>query len=163
MTHDIHHAYPIQAPADILARLQEIDENAHVFYVGGGMWALGRVSPDFERQSFARRLLISELNQPPQKQRPDVVRLYRLHAQGFRMTGLCSSKDVYEGHVVRDFRERFYNAENAREAAMKARLAESEKLFDADRKRARIQDMLESEAKSMHSILFRHRKSVHFN
>jgi len=163
MAHDITHAHPVEAPPDILRRLQEEDENAHLFWLDSGMWVLGRVSPNWARQQSAQKLLLSELAAPPGRQRPEAVQLFRLCAQGFRMTALYTPEQVVSGMVVRDFRERLWRARNRRESTMKDRLAESERMFDTDRQRAKITDMLESEAKSDHGILFRHRKSVSFN
>jgi hypothetical protein len=161
MAHDIQHANPLPPPADILARLRETDRNAHLFYLESGVWALGRVVRDWQREQTARRMLVGEL--AAENPRPDVVQLYRLYAQGFRITRLYTSAEVYSGMVVRDWRERCWNARNNREETMKARQAESERMFDPEEKTKQMMSMLDQEARSMHSILFRHRKSFHYH
>lgn len=161
MRHEIHHAHPIQAPADILDRLREEDRNAGLFHLESGVWALGRVVPDDERQRTARRMLIRELYM--EEPRPDVVALYRLYAQGFRITRLYTQPEVYQGLVVRDWRERCWRARNARDETYQARLKESERMFDPEERRKGMMEMLDQEARSLHSILFRKRKSFNFN
>lgn len=155
-THELTPVLPVEPPAEVLARLREIDGRAQLAYVGEDTWLMGRMMPLAQRQELARKLLAEEERLPVNLQREVYIRILRLYAQGFRVWGQYSGSDVHSGRVVLEFRKGIHGILNTSDAeAREASLAASSR--DHDEIRALVHDFVEAEFRELHRIHMRHR------
>jgi hypothetical protein len=124
---------PRLAPDTLLRQLREIDEDAHVIYLGEGEWALGVVAPaHMERRERAVNLIRRANTLPLEKQNPAVMRLARAAQQGFRVVGRYSEADMVSGFMVEDFRVADFVYRQGRDAAFERLLDNCEADVDEE-------------------------------
>ncbi len=134
-----------EAPADVVARLREVDRTAALVYLGLGYWALGSVQPSTYRAKQARTILARFNELPAAARSPGKYLFTRMLEEGFRPIRVYSEREVQSGEAERDFRERDWNYRNRPGEAFEAALKRVDGSEDVERKIIRILDAVHTE------------------
>lgn len=139
---------PVDPPADVLARLKEIDPRAELAYVAENTWMLGRMMPMDEREQRARELLQAEEKLPANLQRGTVIRILRLYVQGFRVFGIYPSEDVHSQKIVLDFKTSLHGIRTMSETELDRRVTTP---VDPEAQRIQVvRDYVDAEFRQIH-------------
>ncbi len=134
-----------EAPADVLARLREVDRTAALVYLGLGQWALGSVQPSTYRAMQARVILARFDQLPAVARSPGKFLFTRMLEEGFRPVSVYSEREVQNGDMIRDFRERDWNYRNRQKEAFEAAMRRVDGSENVDGKIIRILDAVHTE------------------
>jgi len=151
---------PREAPTDLVAGLREIDPRAELVYLGLGVWVLGAVSPNQERERKAGRWITLERKLPQEKQSMGRYRFARWHLDGFGFVDFFDESDLWNGRVLHEFRYADFRYRHNADEAFEQNLIGSDDQTDLDRRIALMLDYQSSEGLSVFNHQMRGRRSV---
>ena len=139
------------APADVMARLREIEPTAELVYLGAGHWLLGSVRPTRVREREGCRAIGRWRQLPEEKRSPGRLLRAQLIRQGFAPIELYEVNDP-DGRIVRDFRRRDWRWRNRADETFERTLDNSDDAMGLHESIETIIDQVHAEWRGLHAF-----------